>query len=249
MILHGIEAGEGPPLVLLHGLFGAARNFGAIQKALAAERRVIALDLRNHGASAHDARVDYPTMAADVAETLRARGITSADVMGHSMGGKVAMALALARPEVVSRLVVGDIAPVAYPPTLGAYAEAMLDVPPGTSRAEADAVLAGAVPSRSIRAFLLSNRLPDASGWRIGLSEIAAAMPAIQAWDVTAAPYTGRTLFIRGDRSDYVAPEHRDDCRALFPAARFITIRDAGHWVHADQPAAFVDVLRGFLDG
>ncbi|WP_376100488.1 alpha/beta fold hydrolase [Roseomonas sp. CCTCC AB2023176] len=236
-------------MVLLHGLFGQARNFGAIQKALAAERRVIALDLRNHGSSPHDARMDYPAMAADVAETLAARGIGAADVLGHSMGGKVAMALALTRPEVVSRLVVADIAPVAYPPTLGAYAEAMLRVPSGATRAEADAVLAEAVEKPSIRAFLLSNRLSDGS-WRLGLAEVAVAMPAIQGWDLNRAPrYEGRTLFVCGDRSEYVGHEHREACRALFPNARFTTIRDAGHWVHADQPAAFVEVVRGFLNG
>lgn len=247
MILNVIEAGEGPPLVLLHGLFGQARNFGAVQKALAAERRVLALDLRNHGASPHDATMDYATMAADVAETLAARGIAAADILGHSMGGKAAMALALLHPATVSRLIVADIAPVPYPPTLGAYADAMLAIPPSATRAEADAALVPAVEKPSIRAFLLSNRRPDGT-WRLGLAEIAAAMPAIQGWDLPPAPpYAGRTLFVCGDRSDYVGQDHRDACRALFPQARFATIRDARHWVHADQPAAFVEVVRGFL--
>lgn len=247
MILHAVEAGEGPPLLLLHGLFGQARNFGAVQRALAADRRVLALDLRNHGASPHDPRMDYPAMAADVAETLAARGIAAADAVGHSMGGKVAMALALLHPALVPRLIVSDIAPVPYPPTFGPYAEAMLRVPAGATRAGADAALAATVADPSVRAFLLSNRRPDGT-WRLGLAGIVAAMPAIVGWDVPPmAPYRGRTLFVRGERSDYVADAHRDACRALFPAARFATIRDAGHWVHADQPAAFVEVVRGFL--
>ena len=157
MRLDVIEAGEGAPLVLLHGLFGQAGNFGAVQKVLAGNgRRVLALDLRNHGASPHAAGMDYAAMAADVAETLRALGAAPADVVGHSMGGKVAMMLALAHPGVVSRLVVVDIAPVAYPPAFRPYAEAMQALPlaPGLTRKAADAALATAVPSAGVRGFL-----------------------------------------------------------------------------------------------
>ncbi|WP_426956919.1 alpha/beta fold hydrolase [Muricoccus radiodurans] len=248
MILNTVEAGEGPPLVLLHGLFGQARNFGAVQRRLSAERRVIAPDLRNHGASPHDPHVDYATMAADVAETLNALGVSRADIVGHSMGGKVAMTLALTAPERVARLVISDIAPVTYAPAFRAMAAAMQSVPAGAPRAAAGAALAGSVPDAGTLAFLLANRLPDGSGWRIGLDEIAAALPIIEAWTAPdGARFDGPTLFVSGERSDYIQREHRAPIRALFPAARFITVKGAGHWVHADNPDGFSAVLEAFL--
>ncbi len=254
MRLHSVEAGAGAPVLLLHGLFGAAANWGAIQKTLAATHRVIALELRNHGASAHAAAMDFSTLAEDVAETLAAYGAAPVTVVGHSMGGKVAMMLALARPDLVARLVVADIAPVRYPPSLRGYVAAMRALPlvPGLTRRAADAALAEAVPEAGIRAFLLQNLLfqRDPPAWRLGLDEVAAAMPDIEDFAPPApdAQYGGPTLFITGARSDYVRPEHHGAIRALFPAARFVTLREAGHWVHADQPAAFTETLRAFLE-
>jgi pimeloyl-ACP methyl ester carboxylesterase len=248
MILNVIEAGQGAPLVLLHGLFGQARNFGAVQRRLASTRRVIAPDLRNHGASPHDPHMDYAAMAADVVETLATRGVAAADVMGHSMGGKVAMTIALTAPSTVSRLVVSDIAPVPYPPVYRAYAEAMQGIPPGTPRAGADAALTQAVPEAGVRAFLLSNRKPDGSGWRIGLDFITQALPILQDWSAPAgARFEGPTLFVSGENSDYIRPEHRAPIRSLFPAARFVAVKNAGHWVHADNPDGFAAVLEAFL--
>ncbi len=249
MILHGVTVGEGPPLVLLHGLFGSARNFGAVQRALAARYRVIALDLRNHGASPHTAAMDYATMAGDVIETLAREAALPAAALGHSMGGKVAMRMALDRPDAVSALIVADIAPVPYPPHFRYYAEAMLAVPTGSTRAEADAWLASAVPDPAIRGFLLQNLRPGAAApWRIGLAEITAALPAIGDWDIRPGQvYRGATLFLAGEASDYIRPEHRATTRALFPAARFVTLRGAGHWLHADKPSAFIAVVERFL--
>jgi len=248
VILNAVEAGEGPPVLLLHGLFGQARNLGALGRRLAARgRRAIALDMPNHGASPHAAAMDYGTMAADVAATLDAMGVAAAAVMGHSMGGKAAMRLALARPDLVSRLLVSDIAPVAYPPRYDGLIAAMRAIPPGTPRAAADAALAAAEPDPAIRAFVLTNRRPDASGWRIGLDGIAASLPAIMGWDGTGeARYEGPVLVVSGERSDYVRPEHRALFRAIFPAARFLAVRNAGHWVHADNPEGFAAVLEAF---
>src|SRR5690349_17265545 len=198
MRLNAVEAGEGAPLVLLHGLFGASGNWGAIQKRLAAARRVIAMDLRNHGASGRDPVMDYPALAADVAETLQALGAAPAAVLGHSMGGKVAMALALTRPGLVERLVVADIAPVTYPPALRGYVAAMQALPlhPGLTRREADAALAEAVPEPGIRAFLLQNLRfgAGAPGWRLGLAELAAAMPVIEGFPEFPGHYEGPVL-------------------------------------------------------
>ena len=246
MILNAVEAGEGRPLVLLHGLFGQGRNFGSLQRRLAARRRVIVIDMPNHGASPHAPRMDYRSMAGDVAETLAARGVSGADVMGHSMGGKAAMMLALTAPVLVGRLLVSDIAPVTYPPRYASLLDAMRGVPAGASRAAADAALAPAEPDPATRAFILSNRLPDGSGWRIGLEGIAASIGAIMDWaPPEGARFDGPTLFVSGEHSRYVREEHRPAIRALFPAARFLTIKGAGHWVHADQPEAFAAVLEG----
>lgn len=251
MILNAIQAGQGPPVVLLHGLFGAARNFGATQRAIAPHFRTIALDMRNHGDSPHAADMCYPTLASDVRETLQALGIETAAVIGHSMGGKAAMAMALHWPEMVGRLLVSDIAPVIYQHGNTGVTAAMqaIRLTPGLTRREADAALADAVPDKAIRPFLLQNLLLGAQPrWRIGLEEIAAALPDLEGWVDLPSSYNGPSVFVTGANSDYVLPEHRPIIRALFPAARFVAIKDAGHWVHADNPSGFLSVLQAFLD-
>ncbi|MBV9539167.1 MAG: alpha/beta fold hydrolase [Acidisphaera sp.] len=248
MILHAVEAGSGAPLVLLHGLFGRARNFGTIQKRLAARFRVLALDLRNHGDSPRAPLMTYEAMAEDVLETLRAAGALPASVLGHSMGGKVAMMAALEAPAAVSHLLVADIAPVRYRPHFAAHVAAMqaIALGPALTRAAADGALAAAEPDAGVRGFLLQNlHLGPTPEWRIGLREIGAALPAIEGWEDPAANacYRGPTTFIVGGRSLYVRPEHRPDIKRLFPTARFVTLRRAGHWLHADDPDGFVAVI------
>jgi len=252
MILAMTEAGEGPPLVLLHGLFGAGQNWGGIRRALAPRYRVLTPDLRNHGASPRAAAMDYATMAADLAETLDAAGVPRAAVLGHSMGGKVAMAFALEHPDRVERLVVADIAPVRYRPALRGYIDAMQAVPlhTGLTRRQADAHLAGTIPEPGIRAFLLQSLRFEAEppAWRLGLAELAAAMPVIE--DFTPPPgaiYDGKVLVMAGEASGYVRQEHHAAFRALFPAVTFTTIPKAGHWVHAENPQGFLDALEAFL--
>jgi pimeloyl-ACP methyl ester carboxylesterase len=251
MILRAIEAGQGRPVALLHGLFGQAANFGTIQKRLAANRRVIALDLRNHGDSPHAPSMHYADMAEDVLETLRAMKALPCPLVGHSMGGKVAMAAALEAPAAVPRLVVADIAPVPYRTGFRAYLDAMAAIPllPGLTRGQADAVLAPAIDDPRIRGFLLQSLVVgQAPRWRIGLAEIAAALPEIEAWDAAEeARYPGPALFLGGDRSDYIREAYRPAIRALFPAARFATLRDAGHWLHADNPDGFLAVVDSAL--
>ena len=252
MMLHAIEAGEGgPPLVLMHGLFGSARNFGMVQKELARDGRVIALDLRNHGTSPHHGDMRYSSMAADVLETLDRLSALPAVLLGHSMGGKVAMMTALSQPDAVTRLIVADIAPAVYPPTLRPVAEAMAALPlsAGMTREQADTALAEAVPEAGMRAFLLQNlHLGAVPRWRIGLGEIIEAFKEIEAWDPPAgASYDGRTLVIAGADSHYIRPEHRPVFRGLFPAARFVTLKHAGHWLHADNPSGFIAIVQAFL--
>jgi pimeloyl-ACP methyl ester carboxylesterase len=252
MILNSIVQGEGPPLLLLHGLFGAAKNLGVIARGLATQARVISLDLRNHGESAHEAGMGYATMAADVAETAASLGITAALLVGHSMGGKTAMALALTRPDLVEKLVVMDIAPVAYNHGNGAYVAAMQAVPlsPGLTRHAADAALAAAIPEAPLRSFLLNNLvLGPNPHWRVALSEIGAAMPDILGWQDPpgATPYTGAALFLRGGASDYVPHSAFETILARFPAARIESLAGAGHWLHAEQPANVIAALKEFL--
>jgi esterase len=252
LILNVVEAGEGSPVALLHGLFGAAQNLRDLQRRLAVRHRVLALDLRNHGASPHAAGMDYAIMAADVMETLANHDALPAALLGHSMGGKVAMQAALAEPERVARLVVADIAPVAYPPHFRAYAAAMRSVPlePGLSRTAADAALAPAIPDKQVRGFLLQNlRTSDCvPAWRCGLDEIIAGLPEIEGWESPAGGrYDGPVWFIGGERSDYILPEHRAVIRSLFPRSRFVTVKGAGHWLHSDQPEAFAGIVEAAL--
>ena len=252
MRLQALEAGQGKPLVLLHGLFGSARNWGAVQKALAAEYRVVALDLRNHGASPHAPGMGYTTQADDVAETLAALGIERTALLGHSMGGKVAMMLALTRPAWVERLIVADISPRPYPPALRATVAAMQAVPlhVGLTRQEADQALRAAVPEAPIRSFLLQNLRFEATppAWRIGLTEIAAGMPEIEAFaPPPGARFTGPALAMAGALSPYIRAEDRAGFRALFPRIAFTSIPRAGHWLHAENPEGFLVTLKTFL--
>lgn len=252
MILAATEAGSGPPVVLLHGLFGAGQNWGAIRNALAPRFRVLTPDLRSHGASPRAPDMSYAAMADDVAAAMDGAGIASAAVLGHSMGGKVAMTMALAHPDRVERLVVADIAPVRYPPALRGYVAAMQGIPlqAGLTRREADAALAASIPEAGIRAFLLQNLRfeADPPAWRLGLAEIAAAMPTIEDFAPTAgARFDGPVLVMAGERSGYIRPEHHDAFRTLFPAVRFAVVPGAGHWVHAENPAGFLGLLEPFL--
>jgi esterase len=249
--LNVIEAGQGPPVALMHGLFGRAQNLGHVARRLAATHRVLSIDLRNHGASPHAAGMDYATLAADVLHTLAARDALPAALLGHSMGGKVAMALALAASDRVTRLLVADIAPVPYVRNNQTIADALLalDLTPGLTRAAAEAALRHAIPDAGVRAFLLQNLIPGAApDWRLGLSNIASAMRDIEDFvPPSGATYTGPTLFVVGATSDYVQKSHRPVIDALFPRAKIQTIEDAGHWLHADQPERFAAVAENFF--
>jgi len=250
MRLNHIDTGSGPPVVLLHGLFGAARNFGTVQRALTPLFRVIAMDARNHGASPHAPDMRYATLANDVLETLDAIGVSRTAVIGHSMGGKTAMTLAVMAQERVGKLLVADIAPVPYQHGNNSVADAMRAIPlsPGLTRSEAEAALNDAVPVPSVRTFLIQNlQFGPRPYWRIGLEEIAAAIPDLEGWETPSGTYPGPTLFVSGAQSDYVHQEHRPLIRALFPAARFVSVKNAGHWLHADNPAGFLSVVEAFL--
>ncbi len=247
--------GDGPPLVILHGLFGSARNWRAIARGLAGRRRVWSLDLRNHGDSPWDPDMSYESMAGDIRAFMEAQGIAGAAVLGHSMGGKAAMALALAHPDLLGALVVVDVAPVTRPPELRAYARAMaaLDLSLVSRRAEADRLLAGAIGDRRIRGFLLQNLVmrDGAPAWRLNLAAIDRQMEAIGGFPehLLANHYDGPTHFITGAESGYVKPEHRALILRLFPATTLSVIAGAGHWVHAEKPESFQRAVERFLSG
>jgi esterase len=247
------ERGSGPPVLILHGLFGSAGNWAGVARALGERFRVLSLDLRNHGASPWDDRMDYPAMAEDVAQFIATRQLGSAAVIGHSLGGKVAMTLALSEPRLVERLVVVDIAPVPRPPTHLALVEAMrgLDLARVTRRAAADALLQPRVPDDAERAFLLQNLVFGADGprWRINLDAIAAGMDDMAGFPAAATPYLNPVLVIRGALSTYVRERDLPAFQRLFPAYRLVTIDGAGHWLHAERPQQFLAAVTPFLAG
>jgi pimeloyl-ACP methyl ester carboxylesterase len=256
--LNTVEQGreDGPLLVVMHGLFGSAQNWATIARRLADRYRVVAVDMRNHGASPWDDAMTYDAMAGDVIALLRARapaGGGSAALLGHSMGGKAAMLAALREPGLVDRLIVADVAPAAYPPVLGAYVQAMrgVDLSGISRRAEADEHLKPRIPEPGIRAFLLLNLVqgPDGFRWRLNLPVLGRDMTLISGFPEVPAgtSYDGPTLFLRGERSDYVAAAHEPEIRRLFPRAEIATIDGAGHWVHAEKPDAFLDAVTRFL--
>lgn len=247
------DRGAGPPVVILHGLFGAKRNWASIAKALAAHHRVLTVDLRNHGASPWNPRHDYPAVAGDVARFIRTHVGGPAAVLGHSMGGKAAMVLALEEPELVERLVVVDIAPAPSRTTLIDALRAMQRVPleACTRRGEAEAALAESIPDPAVRAFLVQNVVAGPSGlsWAVNLDALERNFSAIVGFPEVASDrtYPGPTLFVIGERSDYVRPEHHPAIRRLFPAATIDIVAGAGHWVHAEAPETFLGVVGGFL--
>jgi pimeloyl-ACP methyl ester carboxylesterase len=252
-IRHGPDAGH--PLVIAHGLFGSARNWGAVAKRLAADRPegrpVLAVDMRNHGASPWTDAHGYPELAADLAEVIAAAG-GRADVLGHSMGGKAAMVLALLHPERVCRLVVADIAPIAYGHTQMPYLEAMrdMDLTGLAGRAEADRRLAERIDEPGVRAFLLQSLdlKADPPRWRLNLDTLAREMDTILGWPDLGGRFEGPALFLSGGASEYVRGDHREPIRALFPAARFARLPGAGHWLHAERPRDFAATVTAFLD-
>lgn len=247
------EHGSGRPVVILHGLFGAAGNWSSVARRLAQRFHVFALDLRNHGASPWAPSMRYTDMAEDVAEFLAAHGIEPAALIGHSMGGKAAMVLALSRPRSVERLVVVDIAPVPRSPVHAPLVAALraLDLRGITRRGEADAALRPGVPDPGMRAFLLQNLVPREGGfsWRLNLDAIAASMDDLAGFPdfPPGTNYPGPTLVVRGGRSGYVEEGDRAPFAGLFPAYRLVTIADAGHWVHAEQPEKFLELVLAFL--
>ncbi|MCJ9427603.1 alpha/beta fold hydrolase [Kordiimonas marina] len=253
MQLYFRERGAGAPLVMLHGLFGSADNLGGIARILESDFRVIAPDLRNHGRSPHDDHMSYPLMAADVLALMDSLGLEKVHLFGHSMGGKTAMQLALNAPDRVSKLVVGDIAPVAYGHHHSRILEGMRAVADAgdMSRSDAEKILSTYVDEPDVLSFLLTNwrRQDDGTqGWRLNLDAIERDYMEIAAAN-TGGPFMGPTLFVRGGNSDYVQAEHREAILRLFPNASVRTVEGTGHWLHAEKPDLVARIVNRFLIG
>ncbi len=240
------------PLLLLHGLFGSSVNWLGIARQLQARFWLILPDLRNHGRSPQAQRMDYPAMAEDILELLRRLEISVAHILGHSMGGKVAMWLALTQPEQVGRLVVADVAPVDYShrfETIFAGLES-IDLDRLADRQAADRQLATYVESSQVRGYLLQNLVKQPTGWawRMNLPGLAREIDTLSGFPpLQGRSFPGEALFVYGGNSNYVQPEYFSAIRAGFPFSRLRALAGAGHWVYADQPGGFIKTLDAFL--
>ncbi len=247
LISHG-QPTDQPGLLIAHGLYGSARNWGVIAKRLSKDREVITVDMRNHGASPWFDSHNYHDLAEDLAGVLKSLD-RPFDLLGHSMGGKAAMMLGLTRPELVHRLLVADIAPVAYGHSQIQFIEAMraVDLQQVESRADADHQLARHVESRALRSFFLQSLDIKAGAWQLNLDVLARAMPEILDFPQMDGSFDRPALFLSGAASDYVSRDARSEIKRLFPQAGFLKIPGAGHWLHADKPREFEAAVSGWL--
>ncbi len=252
-LFYRVYGEEGFPLLILHGLFGSSDNWHNLARRFAEHFRVFTLDLRNHGNSPHADIMTYPVMAEDVREFMERQGLRETYLLGHSMGGKVAMMLALRYPERVSKLVVEDIAPRAYPPVHRDVLERLRSVPLDTlrHRREAEVYLERYISEPAVRQFLLKYLIRDPETgrfrWKFNLQAIEKNYERIAGWPAIEGTYDGPTLFVRGERSDYVREDDLPIIQRYFPYARLVTIEGAGHWVHVDAPEAFLEIVTNFL--
>ncbi|MBM9594779.1 alpha/beta fold hydrolase [Roseitranquillus sediminis] len=237
--------GAGAPLVIAHGLFGSGRNWGVVAKRLADIREVTTVDMRNHGDSPWRDDHSYEAMADDLAEVV---GDRPADVMGHSMGGKAAMVLALRRPDLVRRLVVVDIAAVAYEHSQMELVEAMRATDLTGIERRSEAAERMPVDDPQVKAFLLQSLDAANRCWKLNLDVFARQMDAITGWPGTDGRFDGPALLIRGEASDYAPDERLEETRRLFPRLEVVTVQGAGHWVHAEKPREVEAAVRSFLD-
>jgi pimeloyl-ACP methyl ester carboxylesterase len=237
-------------LIILHGFFASNRNWRQIAQKLSEHFHVYNLDLRNHGASPHNPVMDYPTMAEDLRKFMDDQEIQKAVVMGHSMGGKVAMLFSLLYPDRIAKLIIADIAPKAYQHSFDPLINALKALPLATikNRKQAEEILAPDITELSYRQFLLQNLILEAGvyTWRIDLELFKKAAPAIVGFpDVSGInAFTGAALFLAGENSNYVTAS---DIERSFPNADFKKIAHAGHWLHVQQPATFVEHVLEFL--
>jgi len=245
------ERSHKPAIVIAHGLFGSSSNWRGIARHLGAQFEVYALDMRNHGQSPWSDDHSYEALAADIGKFIKTQIGTPAVVVGHSMGGKSAMTLALSQPELVRGVIVVDIAPVVYGHTHDGFIEAMQAVNTAelTSRKDADAALQASISEVAVRQFLLQNLVPAKPGyrWRINLDVLEQFMDGLTGFDVSPqSQFTGEALFIYGALSDYVTTASHPAIARHFPAHTLLEVGDAGHWVHAEQAPTVTEAIERF---
>src|ERR1041385_6487194 len=248
------KSGSGKPLIILHGLFGMSDNWATLAKQWSDYFTVYAVDLRNHGQSPHSDQWKYWIMAEDVLELIEKERLQDVNLLGHSMGGKVGMRLALDSPEAISKLIVSDIAPKKYPVSNQDVVSALLKVNPGklSSRKEAEDILAANLKDSGTIQFLLKNLYwQEENGnkklaWRFNLPVIAKNLAEVSAATDSPAPCEVETLFLRGENSSYIRDEDIPEIKKIFPHSTVQTIPDSGHWIHADNPKAMFDAVMRF---
>ncbi len=243
---------SGPYVVIVHGLFGMLDNWHNMAKSLSAHFKVVSVDVRNHGNSAHHPSMTYEDICDDFNELLKDLSIPKAHFIGHSMGGKAVMKLADLHPGLIDKLCVVDIAPKKYKPGHLAIFDAMFKLPVNTlsSRKEAEALLSESIDDVGIRLFILKNIDRCKTGgyeWKMGLENIYKNYETIINRVTVSWPFSNETLFIKGAKSNYISTEDESTILEMFPNAEFATIPKAGHWVHAENPEAFYTVLEDFL--
>jgi pimeloyl-ACP methyl ester carboxylesterase len=244
------EATSHPALLIVHGLFGSGRNWRAIAKRLSADRRVITIDMRNHAGSFWDADHSYHDLADDLAQTMtQIKG--PVDIMAHSMGGKAAMVLASRNPPDLNRIIIVDIAPIAYSHSQITNIDVMrgLDITNITRRSEVDKMLCDQIPDPATRAFLAQSLDLSENGnrWTLNLDALADNMEHIIGFPDISGVFPNEVLFIKGGLSEYIRPEYMPKINRLFPKASVQEIAGSGHWVHAEAPRRFIEVVTGFL--
>ncbi len=250
--LHYKVTGEGPTVVLLHGLFGSLENLGMVARELSKSFRVISIDLPDHGQSYHTDSFSYDNYASIVQSTLQSLNIDSYDLLGHSMGGKVAMKMALSKPNNVRKLIVADIAPVAYEHRHQNVLKALnsIDLKTLESRQQADKIISNLIEEAGVRQFILKSLIQAAGGewsWKFNVDLITRDYSKISQGIDFAEPFSGEALFIKGSSSDYLTIDHQQAVSTRFPNSKVKIIQGAGHWLHAEKPVAFNKIAKDFL--
>ena len=252
MTLNYKEAGQGEPLVLIHGLFGSLENLGAVARLMSESYKVYSVDLPNHGRSPHTNETDLESMCELLAVWMDRHDLKRAHFLGHSLGGKVAMELALRYPDRVNQLVVVDIAPVHYPPHHNEVFKGLLSFDPGTlsSRVEADRSLQEHVKEPAVRSFLLKNLVKSENSgftWRMNLPVIHQGYEDLVKGNVAGKAFSGEVLFLKGAQSDYIQESSRAETVARFPNLSLKIIANTGHWLHAEKPDMVAKLVKNFL--
>ncbi len=253
MKLNFREIGEGnETLIIIHGLFGSLDNWATLGKGFAQGRKVYLIDQRNHGKSPHDEGFSYDLMADDLEEFMNDHDIKKATILGHSMGGKTAMKFAMKFPERIEKLIIADIGPKYYPPHHQMIIEALesVDMSQVRSRSDAEATMKQYISDPGIMMFLMKNitRSGDGYAWKMNLPVIVKNIDNVGEGLQLDEEYDGVTLFVRGDKSDYILDEDWENIHNFFPQAKLATVKNAGHWLHAEQPKVFFELIDAYLN-